>query len=188
MRTPTAVVGSGAATRCEVLSPSVIPLTRRRTSGDPILSTPPDINLRMGSPVSNSANLMLDEPPLIVRMHVLSGATQPSLLAPQRVPWCHACPGTALKMASKSAAFKLAPPTRTPPTSGSFARSIKVEVVTSKFPFGLLAVLKGNAPKNDDRDWSARWVVVNTGAWLSERKVLIHSSAIVRAADRAKQP
>jgi sporulation protein YlmC with PRC-barrel domain len=30
----------------------------------------------------------------------------------------------------------------------------------------------------DDRNWTARWVVANTGTWLSERKVVIHPSAI----------
>ena len=30
----------------------------------------------------------------------------------------------------------------------------------------------------DDRDWRIRWLVVDTGTWLSGRKVLIHPSAI----------
>jgi hypothetical protein len=32
----------------------------------------------------------------------------------------------------------------------------------------------------DDRTWNIRWFVVDTGTWLSERKVLIHPSAIIR--------
>lgn len=30
----------------------------------------------------------------------------------------------------------------------------------------------------DDQSWKARWLVVDTGTWLTERKVLIHPSAI----------
>ena len=33
----------------------------------------------------------------------------------------------------------------------------------------------------DDRTWKVRWLVVDTGTWLSERKVLIHPSAIGQA-------
>ena len=30
----------------------------------------------------------------------------------------------------------------------------------------------------DDRNWGFRWLVVETGSWLSERQVLVHPSAI----------
>jgi hypothetical protein len=33
----------------------------------------------------------------------------------------------------------------------------------------------------DDQTWKIRWFVVDTGGWLSSRKVLIHPSAITRA-------
>lgn len=33
----------------------------------------------------------------------------------------------------------------------------------------------------DDRTWKMRWLVVDTGDWLSGRKVLIHPSAILNA-------
>ena len=33
----------------------------------------------------------------------------------------------------------------------------------------------------DDRTWKVRWLVVDTGTWLTGRKVLIHPSAIGRA-------
>lgn len=33
----------------------------------------------------------------------------------------------------------------------------------------------------DDETWRVRWLVVDTGTWLTERKVLIHPSAIERA-------
>ena len=33
----------------------------------------------------------------------------------------------------------------------------------------------------DDRTWKIRWLVVDTGSWLTGRKVLIHPSAIGRA-------
>ena len=33
----------------------------------------------------------------------------------------------------------------------------------------------------DDTTWKVRWLVVDTGSWLNERKVLIHPSAIVKA-------
>ena len=33
----------------------------------------------------------------------------------------------------------------------------------------------------DDRTWKIRWLVVDTGRWLTGRKVLIHPSAIGRA-------
>src|SRR5579863_584010 len=32
----------------------------------------------------------------------------------------------------------------------------------------------------DDRTWNVRWLVVDTGTWLTERKVLVHPSAIQR--------
>ncbi len=31
----------------------------------------------------------------------------------------------------------------------------------------------------DDRNWKVRWLVVDTGTWLTDRKVLVHPSAIV---------
>jgi sporulation protein YlmC with PRC-barrel domain len=39
----------------------------------------------------------------------------------------------------------------------------------------------------DDRSWNVRWLVVNTGTWLSGRKVLIHPSAIVQPDDERQQ-
>lgn len=33
----------------------------------------------------------------------------------------------------------------------------------------------------DDQSWKIRWLVVKTGSWLSERKVLVHPSAIQQA-------
>ena len=33
----------------------------------------------------------------------------------------------------------------------------------------------------DDRTWKVRWLVVDTGTWLTGRKVLVHPSAIGRA-------
>ena len=30
----------------------------------------------------------------------------------------------------------------------------------------------------DDQSWKIRWLVIKTGAWLSERKVLVHPCAI----------
>src|SRR5271167_91843 len=33
----------------------------------------------------------------------------------------------------------------------------------------------------DDRSWKIRWFVVDTGGWLSSRKVLVHPSAITHA-------
>ena len=33
----------------------------------------------------------------------------------------------------------------------------------------------------DDQTWKIRWMVIKTGSWLSERKVLIHPSAIQQA-------
>lgn len=38
----------------------------------------------------------------------------------------------------------------------------------------------------DDRTWRIRWLVVDTGTWLSGRKVLIHPSAIGQADDAHK--
>lgn len=35
----------------------------------------------------------------------------------------------------------------------------------------------------DDRHWRVRWLVVDTGAWLPGRKVLIHPSAIAQSDD-----
>ena len=32
----------------------------------------------------------------------------------------------------------------------------------------------------DDRTWKCRWMVVDTGTWLTGRKVLVHPSAIGR--------
>lgn len=39
----------------------------------------------------------------------------------------------------------------------------------------------------DDRTWRIRWLVVDTGTWLSGRKVLVHPSAIGQADDDHKQ-
>jgi hypothetical protein len=33
----------------------------------------------------------------------------------------------------------------------------------------------------DDRSWKLRWLVIDTGSWLSARKVLVHPSAIVKS-------
>ena len=38
----------------------------------------------------------------------------------------------------------------------------------------------------DDQSWKIRWLVIETGSWLSKRKVLVHPSAI-RQADFANQ-
>ncbi len=35
----------------------------------------------------------------------------------------------------------------------------------------------------DDEAWKVRWLVVDTGTWLTERKVLVHPSAVKRADD-----
>src|SRR5664279_3412769 len=73
IRAPTATVWSDAVTGREKLSAEFAPFTRRKASGSPIRSIPPSRILRSESPASNSANLMLDEPPLIVRMRALAG-------------------------------------------------------------------------------------------------------------------
>lgn len=39
----------------------------------------------------------------------------------------------------------------------------------------------------DDRSWNVRWLVVNTGNWLSGRKVLIHPSVIGQADDEQQR-
>ncbi len=39
----------------------------------------------------------------------------------------------------------------------------------------------------DDRSWNVRWLVANTGSWLSGRKVLIHPSAIGQADDELQR-
>ena len=70
---PTATVWSGAATNREKLSAWFKPFTRKMGSGSPIRSIPPSRIRRSESPASNSANLMLDEPPLIVRMLEVAG-------------------------------------------------------------------------------------------------------------------
>ena len=38
----------------------------------------------------------------------------------------------------------------------------------------------------DDRSWKVRWLVVDTGTWLTERKVLLHPSAVKRAEHQRK--
>src|SRR5664279_5284803 len=49
-----------------------MPCTRRVACNSPIRSMPPSRIRRSESPASNSANLMLDEPPLMVRMRGLA--------------------------------------------------------------------------------------------------------------------
>ena len=39
----------------------------------------------------------------------------------------------------------------------------------------------------DDITWKVRWLVVDTGAWLTGRKVLIHPSAIGQANYRQRE-
>ncbi|MCW6511775.1 PRC-barrel domain-containing protein [Lichenifustis flavocetrariae] len=39
----------------------------------------------------------------------------------------------------------------------------------------------------DDESWRLRWLVVDTGTWLSERKVLVHPSAIGQVDHRAQE-
>ncbi len=39
----------------------------------------------------------------------------------------------------------------------------------------------------DDSTWKLRWLVVNTGGWLSGRKVLVHLSAVVSVQNEARQ-
>src|ERR1019366_8706402 len=73
IRTPTAAMWFGAATGREKLSCGFKPFTRKVASGSPIRSMPPSRIRRSESPASNNANLMLDEPPLIVRMRGLVG-------------------------------------------------------------------------------------------------------------------
>ena len=75
IRMPTASVWSGAVTDREKLSAWFKPFTRKVASGNPIRSIPPCRIRRSESAASNSANLMLDEPPLIVRMRGLAGFT-----------------------------------------------------------------------------------------------------------------
>jgi hypothetical protein len=50
-----------------------LPFTRKTALGRPIRSIAPSRIRKGGSPASNSANLMLDEPPLIVRTCGLVG-------------------------------------------------------------------------------------------------------------------
>ena len=64
---------SCAATNREKLSALPKPFTRKMVSGSPIRSIPPSRIRRSESPASNSANLILEEPPLIVRMRELGG-------------------------------------------------------------------------------------------------------------------
>jgi hypothetical protein len=52
-------------------------------SGSPIRSIPPSRIRRSESPASNTANLMLDEPPLIVRMRGLAGFMDDYFVIPQ---------------------------------------------------------------------------------------------------------
>jgi hypothetical protein len=60
---------SGAVTNREMLSvPSSTPFTRKVDAGRPIRSIPPSRIPSSKFPASSSANLMLDEPLLIVRM------------------------------------------------------------------------------------------------------------------------
>src|SRR5664280_818657 len=72
-RWPTAALWSAAGTDRENVSSSLTPFTRRTASGRPICSIPPPRIRRSESPASNSANLMLDDPPLIVRIWGLVG-------------------------------------------------------------------------------------------------------------------
>ena len=39
----------------------------------------------------------------------------------------------------------------------------------------------------DDRTWKLRWLVVDTGGWLTGRKVLVHPSAVGRPDDTQRQ-
>jgi hypothetical protein len=39
----------------------------------------------------------------------------------------------------------------------------------------------------DDRSWRARWLVVDTGSWLSGRSVLIHPSAVIGRNSRCQE-
>ena len=80
---PTAAAWSCAATNREKLSAWLKPFTRKMVSGSPIRSIPPSRIRRSESPASNSANLMLDEPPLIVRMLELAGFINDSLIITQ---------------------------------------------------------------------------------------------------------
>ena len=61
-----------AASGREKLSAWFRPFTRKVASVSPIRSMLPARIRRSESPVSNSANLMLDEPPLMVRTHALA--------------------------------------------------------------------------------------------------------------------
>src|ERR1051325_3576715 len=70
---PTAAVWFDAATGREKSASGSTHLTRNEDSGSPIRSSSPSRTRRRESPTSNSANLMLDEPPLIVRMRALAG-------------------------------------------------------------------------------------------------------------------
>ena len=68
MRMPTATEWSGAVTDREKLSAWLTPLACQVASGSPIRSIPP-VRIRFSDPAaSNDANLMLDDPPLIVRI------------------------------------------------------------------------------------------------------------------------
>src|SRR5664279_4107207 len=58
-----------------MLSAGFAPLTRKALPGSPIRSIAPSKTLKGESPVSNSANLMLDEPPLTDRMQELTDRT-----------------------------------------------------------------------------------------------------------------
>jgi hypothetical protein len=59
------------------------PFTRNVASGRPIRSIAPSRIRRSEPPASKSANLMLDDPPLIVRMRGLAGFMDDSFVIPQ---------------------------------------------------------------------------------------------------------
>ena len=64
---------SAAAPGREKLSAGCAPFITSSAWGSPMRSMLPSSTRRSASRVSNTANLMLDEPPLMVRMRELSG-------------------------------------------------------------------------------------------------------------------
>ena len=99
---------SGAFTNREKLSALSNPFTRKVVFGSPILSIPPSRIRRNESPASNSANLMLDEPPLIVRMCGLVGFMDNSfvILQPERNQFRAGGPVICVKNASNPQTFR----------------------------------------------------------------------------------
>ena len=79
----TAAAWPGATTARENVSAAVAPATRNVALGDAMRSIAPSRILCGELPTSNSANLMLDEPPLMARMREVAGSKDDSFIMPK---------------------------------------------------------------------------------------------------------